>query len=584
MKRNTILTKILAISLLTIILSAALTALVFNYYGKLVFSNIKADEIEPRAKYIAEVTSDYLQNFISRNEYERAIGSGYFIWDAEVYVFNADKELFVYPARPNRERNADALTSYLDGVLSGESLFSPNTKNSLGVIVGEPVESAYGNIIGAVFMIKPLDEVRTAMNSLLVALLISMVAISLIMIVPVYLWSRNLARPIQEMNRIAKAMADGDFNARAPSVGTVEILELGNSLNYLSAALSATIDDLTFEKNRLSAVINGLGEGIIAVRASGDITTCNPAAYRFMEGRDGESICESPLYGQLKAEIEAVLSGGKTAVKELSLRDRILRVTITALYAEDEVEGAVMLIQDVTEAARLEQTRTDYVANVSHELRTPIASIRSLADALNDGLIKKEEDRCRYYGYILHESIRLSRLIDDLLELSRLQSGAVALTKQKMSVGELICDVADRYAVNAQEKGMAIQVDVPDDCPKVYTNPDRAEQVLIALIDNAIKHADADRSGVIRVQAVDRPDHVEILVQNPGEIDSVDLEHLFDRFYKVDQSHSGKGTGLGLSIAKEIMRLMEEEITVSCRDGVVTFLFTLGKSANKDKM
>ncbi len=584
MKKNTILTKVLAISLLTIILSAALTALVFNYYGKLVFSNIKAEEIEPRAQYIAGVTADYLEGYIARSEYERAIGAGYLIWDAEVYVFDADGELFVYPAMPSSVGNADALISYLKGVLSGESLVSPNTKNSLGVIVGEPVVSQYGNVLGAVFMIKPLDEVRTAMNSLLVALLISMVAVSLILIVPVYLWSKNLARPIQEMNRVAKAMADGDFNARAPSGGTVEMLELGSSLNYLSAALSATIDDLTFEKNRLSAVINGMGEGIIAVNASGDITTCNPAAYRLMDGKDGDSIYESPLYGQLRTEVEVVLAGGETAIRELDHRGRILRVTITALRWEEAVEGAVMLIQDVTEAARLEQTRMEYVANVSHELRTPIASIRSLADALNDGLIKKEEDRCRYYGYILHESIRLSRLIDDLLELSRLQSGAVALTKQKMSVGELIYDVADRYAVGAEEQGLAIQVDVPVDCPPVYTNPDRAEQVLIALIDNAIKHADGDKGGVIHIRAVDQPDHVEILVQNPGEIDLVDMEHLFDRFYKVDKSHSGKGTGLGLSIAKEVMRLMDEEITASYRDEIVTFLFTLGKFLNKDRV
>ena len=219
----------------------------------------------------------------------------------------------------------------------------------------------------------------------------------------------------------------------------------------------------------------------------------------------------------------------------------------------------------------MEQTRTEYVANVSHELRTPIASIRGLADALNDGLVKKDEDKARYYGYILRESMRLSRLIDDLLELSRLQSGTIAFKKQFISINELIEDVADRYVSAAREKGLNVEIDIGEPY-KVYTNPDRAEQVLVALTDNAIKYGG---SGTLRFSTEKKGDCLYISVSNPGSIADEDIDHVFERFYKADKSHAGQGTGLGLSIVNEVLELLGERIWVKSENGTVTFTFTL---------
>ncbi|NCB31280.1 MAG: PAS domain-containing sensor histidine kinase, partial [Clostridia bacterium] len=374
----------------------------------------------------------------------------------------------------------------------------------------------------------------------------------------------------------ANAMADGDFTVRAPDVGSEEIASLGNSLNYLSAALSATIGDLTFEKNRLTATLNGLGEGILSFGPGGEVTQYNPAALTLLGINREQGFASSSILEKLADDIQGVLSGGGTAMQEIERGEAILRFTITPLAESQRIEGVVMLIQDVTEAIRLEKTRRDYVANVSHELRTPIAAIRGLADALNDGLVKKEADKARYYGYILRESMRLSRLIDDLLELSRLQSGTVALSKQSISLDELIYDVADRYGAAAKEKGLAIETFLPNPCPRAYTNPDRTEQVLIALLDNAIKHGIGP--GSIALKAEDKGEKLQISVSNPGEIDQKDLPHLFDRFYKVDQSHSGEGTGLGLSIAFEVMGLLGENIWAASEDGCVTFAFTMAKA------
>ena len=570
MFKDTILRRIVVIILLSVLLSAVLTTAAFYYSGGRVFSGIKAKELRPRAEYLANITADYLQGLITKETYERSIGRGFKVWDASMYAYDACGDLFAYPASEDSAVNKDAISGLLQNVLKGESVYSPNTKNHAGVLIGEPVVSRFGNVIGALFLVKPLNELNAAMGSLIYALIISMIASSLIMILPAYLGSRSIVRPIRQMNVTANAMAGGNFTAKAEEEGTDELVQLGRSLNHLSAALSATISDLTLEKNRLHAVINGIGEGIIAIDAEGKIIKTNSAALRLLGGSYADDITALPAYRQAAEDISCVL-GGETVSKELKVRDRILRVAITPLTDGGRGEGAVMLIRDITEASRLEQTRTEYVANVSHELRTPIASIRGLADALNDGLVKKDEDKARYYGYILRESMRLSRLIDDLLELSRLQSGTIAFKKQFISINELIEDVADRYVSAAREKGLNVEIDIGEPY-KVYTNPDRAEQVLVALTDNAIKYG---YSGTLRFSAEKKGDSLYISVSNPGSIADEDIDHVFERFYKADKAHAGQGTGLGLSIVNEVLELLGERIWVKSENGTVTFTFTL---------
>lgn len=570
MFKDTILRRIVVIILLSVLLSAVLTTAAFYYSGGRVFSGIKAKELRPRAEYLANITAEYLQGLITKETYERSIGRGFKVWDASMYAYDACGDLFAYPASEDSTVNKDAISGLLQNVLKGESVYSPNTKNHAGVLIGEPVVSRFGNVIGALFLVKPLNELNAAMGSLIYALIISMIASSLIMILPAYLGSRSIVRPIRQMNVTANAMAGGNFTAKAEEEGTDELVQLGRSLNHLSAALSATISDLTLEKNRLHAVINGIGEGIIAIDAEGKIIKTNSAALRLLGGSYADDITALLAYRQAAEDIGCVL-GGETVSKELKVRDRILRVAITPLTDGGRGEGAVMLIRDITEASRLEQTRTEYVANVSHELRTPIASIRGLADALNDGLVKKDEDKARYYGYILRESMRLSRLIDDLLELSRLQSGTIAFKKQFISINELIEDVADRYVSAARGKGLNVEIDIGEPY-KVYTNPDRAEQVLVALTDNAIKYG---YSGTLRFSAEKKGDSLYISVSNPGSIADEDIDHVFERFYKADKSHAGQGTGLGLSIVNEVLELLGERIWVKSENGTVTFTFTL---------
>ncbi|MDR1764719.1 MAG: cell wall metabolism sensor histidine kinase WalK [Lachnospiraceae bacterium] len=230
------------------------------------------------------------------------------------------------------------------------------------------------------------------------------------------------------------------------------------------------------------------------------------------------------------------------------------------------------------ESGQLEQTRRDYVANVSHELRTPIASIRAMGETLRDGMAKTQEKRDRFYQNIVRESMRLSRLVDDLLELSRLQAGRVAMQKSHFDLREVFQNILDVYSHVAEDAQVALVVDVDMQAPiGAYSNPDRVEQALVILMDNAVKHSHT--GGRIDIGLCINDGHLEISVENTGDdIPPEDLPYIFDRFYTVDKSHSGGGTGLGLSIASEVMKGLGERIWAQSGQGHTRFTFTVAQA------
>ncbi|MDR0886794.1 MAG: HAMP domain-containing histidine kinase [Clostridiales Family XIII bacterium] len=239
------------------------------------------------------------------------------------------------------------------------------------------------------------------------------------------------------------------------------------------------------------------------------------------------------------------------------------------------------------ESERLEQTRRDYVANVSHELRTPVASIRAMGETLRDGMAKTDEKKELFYNNIVRESMRLSRLVDDTLELSRLQAGTEAIQKKKFDFREIIANVTDIYGEILEDHGIEFDVDMGKiystgfnninniNAPiNVFSNPDRIEQVLIALIDNAAKHT--PDTGNITLVLHESQSKLYVTVANTGShIPAEDLPYIFDRFYKVDKSHAGAGTGLGLSITKEIIKGLGESIKAESDDDATRLTFSV---------
>lgn len=569
--------RLLTFVLLTLLVSAVLTAALFTYTSRNLFANMKARDMAPAAQYISEIVSQYQRGDIGPNTFERLLNSDPTLWGATVLIFNKDGTLLAHTPNDTFERIQQAIASdFLPDMLAGKTGRLVTSSDKLGLVVGAPVYGVDASVSGAVFLTKPLNEVNAALSGLNTALVMSILIVSLAVILPAYFVSRSMSRPILHMAEAARAMARGDYAVKADDRRRDEIGALGRSLNELSGALATTIGDLVLERNRLRSVLDGLREGVVAVDGAGRVTHCNPSALRLLDGdaMDWSSVVQNlaalwPGYPQaLDSEPASftVQKGGTT-----------LKITVTRLTGQDERRaGAVTMVRDVTEEARLEQTRRDYVANVSHELRTPIASIRGIADALNDGMVKTDEDRARYYGYILRESMRLSRLINDLLELSRLQSGAVALEKRPFALNDLLMELSERFEAAAGDSGLKFQLDLPDHNAKAFSNEDRVEQVLVALLDNAIKYA-ADE-GAVTLRAEPTETGYLVSVCNTGHIREEHLPHLFERFYKADQAHAEQGTGLGLAIAKEVMTLLGERIWAENAGDEACFRFTLTKA------
>ena len=387
--------------------------------------------------------------------------------------------------------------------------------------------------------------------------------------------------PVAKLRDVAVAMAEGDLEARADEAADGELGELGRAVNQLSYQLSRNLYTLIVERNRLRNMLNGLSEGIVAIDHEGRVTHTNPALERFFTKQKLALHLPDPRMKLIPdksvwEDLDAVIQTGEPSTRNLNSKDMILRLTITPIVDEiGSIAGAVGLFSDITQMERLEKTRRDYVSNVSHELRTPLTAMRALIEPLKEGMVTEEADRQRYYDIILREILRLSRLINDQLELSRLQSGNLAIQKSVMALDDVVYDVCDRYGTIAAEHGLELKVETDfSQCPPVYANADRVEQLLIILVDNAIKYTE---QGSVTVSADWDDARVVIHVKDTGiGIEENDLPYVFDRFYKVDKAHSGKGSGLGLSIAKELLKRMDEDIWVTSEKGEGTqFSFTV---------
>lgn len=572
----------------------ALTVLTFSFFGRRVYTRLITGEMLTQADFIAEEAKKTLNGEVPADSFRfmlRSVDSTVIILDvnSEPLLMMRDKKPDQMPEQqeqgePEPRDGAEGMNRNDENImfcraLLGDVTADPDTKfvkvdKERGAIVASLIHDSDENVLGAVFLIRPVADITSASRSLLIALVISSGTVGLLMLIPLFFMARWLTRPVERLTKAAAELSGGDYSKRVDPKGSLEVRELGTTFNTLAESLQETIGALTIERNRLRAILDGLNEGIIGFGRCGNVLRCNSSALRLLECP--HSVEESPELDKIIALAQKVLDSGVGSTESFKIGERLISVSVAPFEEETgRLAGAVALLMDVTEAERLEQTRRDYVANVSHELRTPLASIRGIADMLNDGMVKSEDDKFRYYGYILNESIRLSKLINDLLELSRLQSGRVALKLSKVELYEIIADVADRMTDPARELGMNVDLTIPEGRYYANSNPDRVEQVLVTLMDNAVKHG--TEGGTITVSMTDNETKWLISVANPAEIEKHDLEHIFERFYKADVAHTGEGTGLGLAIAEEVLQLLGETIDVTYENGIIRFTFSVTK-------
>ena len=592
MLRSIFFRRMLALLLLALLLWTLLTAIIYSFVARSVLTEIKVNELLPKAESVAQLASrNYFRNDSYFNE---LITSSLDLFDAWIFVVDGLSGKFLNTALPEAFTSSESeileqIDSRMDKLLSGSysslwftgQLKSAQTDEML--YIGVPVYLGLSNqnpVIGAVFFVQPLTELNAGLNSMNIALLASSLFVFALMIMPVYLATAKLIRPLRQTRNVAMAMADGQFSLRADVRQKGEIGELAMTMNHLAQSLSKTISDLVLEKNRLKQIIDGMKDGLIAVDSDGKSTQMNQMACALIGLIEPQILTDIHQINQpLAKAFDEAIKSGRPITLMLDIQNRVIRVQVSPLSDENElIVGGVALLHDSTEAVRLEQTRRDYVANISHELRSPLTAMRALVEPLNDGMVSQEADRQRYFNILLREIIRLSRLIDDMLELSRLQANALPIQLESFRLSNMLRDLSIKYTPQAEEKGLKLQFsDAIERCPLVYADPDRIEQVLIILLDNAIKFT--PKGGLITVDSQWDDSSVFITIRDTGiGIDPSDINHVFDRFYKADKAHHQTGTGLGLSIAQEILQKMNQTITVESNpQQCAAFTFSLSR-------
>jgi two-component system phosphate regulon sensor histidine kinase PhoR len=376
-------------------------------------------------------------------------------------------------------------------------------------------------------------------------------------------------RPLREMHRAAASIAGGDLDSRLTLRSIDELGGISTAVNELAEQIRSKVEETTHEKERLQAVMNGMVEGVLVIEAAGRVLLVNDRLRSFY-GIAGEVRGRSPLEVVRDAEVESLLQEASTTDEAVSRRiaqvggqRRTFRVHAVRFPAKGGPRiGTVAVFHDITEVARLEAVRRDFVANASHELRTPVAAIRGFAETLLHGDELSEADRHTYLETIQRHAVRLGNLVADLLSLSRIEGRQAQAEAEPVDVTALaevlVRESSERFA----ERGLAVNLSAPE--PAVaWARRQDLEQVLSNLIDNAVHYTDA--GGRIDVSVTTDGNRVVARVSDTGiGISASDQERVFERFYRVDaaRSRAEGGTGLGLSIVKHLVLAMGGEVTL----------------------
>lgn len=396
--------------------------------------------------------------------------------------------------------------------------------------------------------------------------------------------SRRITRPLEEFSRVADRISSGDLADRAPVDDTDELGRLGRSFNAMADRLQRTIQEISAERNKIEAIVAGMTDAVVATDRDGRIMLLNRAAEELLRlerghvaGRPAREVIGD---GRLVAMLDDATERARLTAEELppgSVGDRVVEAHCAPITGDGgAVIGAVAVLRDVTELRETERLRRELTANVSHELRTPLTSIVGFIETLLDGAMNDEVTARRFLTIVDDEANRLVKLVDDLMDLSRLESKRVALELKPVDVGFLVHHVVDKMRPLAEASQLVLSQSVPSGLI-VPADADRLEQVLTNLVDNALKYTPPGGRVEVRAAAMNGEIAVEVADTGRG-IPPEDLPHVFERFYRADRSRTrgSGGTGLGLAIAKHIVEAHGGRISVRSRsDEGTAFVVTL---------
>ena len=438
---------------------------------------------------------------------------------------------------------------------------------------------------GVVYIYQSPDAIhRTSKETTKIVFLSAAIAFILTTFFAFFL-STRITSPLRKMREAAFELAKGNFDKKVPVLQNDEIGQLGTAFNQMGRQLKHHMEVISQEKEQLSSILTSMTDAVITFNSDRSVILSNPPAeillqkWFFNKGSDSQRPIPEEIYHML----EHVIDMEEELQEELELDGTYFMISISPLYSGDSVRGAVAVLRDKTEEHRLDKLRSDFIANVSHELRTPIAMLQGYSEAIIDDVVSSEEERNEMIKIIYDESQRMGRLVTDLLDLARMESGNITLYKDIVPITPVFERITQKFVQAAKEKKIELKYSSTfDDNIQISLDEDRIEQVLTNLIDNAIRHT--QENGTVEVIVDQQVSYARIQVKDNGAgIPKEDLDYVFERFYKADKARTrGKGgTGLGLAIAKNIVEAHKGRITVESEVDVGTsFIFFLPLEIN----
>lgn len=416
---------------------------------------------------------------------------------------------------------------------------------------------------GFVRLALPLTETKQAFFNLWSAVLVAfLLAVCITALISLGL-GKKITEPVERLTDFARQISQGNFDRRTRVSSNDEIGELALTLNQMAATINEKVKLISEGKSKLETVLSSMISGVIFINKNREIFLLNPAAEKFLSfissgANSGLPYDVAIKHPELSAAIKKVLASGQVLEQELRLADLeeiTLHVIISPIHDQKgSLSGIVAVMHDITEIKNLERMRREFVANVSHELKTPVTAIKGFTETLLDGAMEDPETCREFLEIIDTESHRLSRIIQDLLELSKIESKQITLNNETVDICKLIQNIIIKMHGQIERAGQTVYLEFPGKPVTAQLDLDLTEQVLINLVDNAVKYTQA--GGRIRIKVAEKDEAIKISVRDNGiGIPPEDIDRVFERFYRVDKtrSRSAGGTGLGLSIVKHII-------------------------------
>ncbi len=423
-------------------------------------------------------------------------------------------------------------------------------------------------VIGSVIIYQSLEAVhRTTKSTTTIVFLSAFIAFILTTFFAFFL-STRITSPLRGMRQAAFELSKGNFDTRLPVLQNDEIGQLATAFNQMGRQLKYHVELINQEKEQLSSILTSMTDAVITFNRDYTILLSNPQAERLLQNwyfKSGAQDEKNTIPPEIFHMLDHVITFAEEVEDELELGGRFYAISISPLYSGDSIRGAVAVLRDMTDQHKLEKLRSDFIANVSHELRTPISMLQGYSEAIIDGVVTNDEERNEMVQIIHDESKRMGRLVTDLLDLARLESGHMRLYKEDLSMTPFLNRIVNKFMQVARDANVDLSFNYPEG-EEIISNidEDRIEQVFTNLIDNAIRHT--SDGGRISLSVEKYNETIEISVSDTGVgISEEDMPYIFERFYKADKARTrGKaGTGLGLAIAKNIIDSHGGKITVA---------------------